>query len=82
MKSEKVIILNWYVNKCQVLKTVYLCKVSFMLNIKCNIHIMNSLNKYFQFQFYKQIVMVTLHNISLNLIHWWKWLLIMQQTCL
>ena len=65
-----------------ILKTFYLCKVSFMLNIKCNIHNMNSLNKYFQFQFYKQIVIVSLYNISLNLIHGWKWLLIMQQTWL
>ena len=30
---------------------------------------MNSLNKYFQFQFYKQIVIVSLYNISLNLIY-------------
>ena len=43
---------------------------------------MNSLNKYFQFQSYKQIVIVSLYNISLNLIYWWKWLLIMQQTWL
>jgi hypothetical protein len=34
------------------LKTFYLCKVSFM----------NSLNKYFQFEFYMYIVLISLYN--------------------
>ena len=76
------VLINEKENKVIILKTLYLCKVSFILNIKYNILNLNSLNKYFQFQFYKQIVIVSLYNILLNLIYWWKWLLIMQQTWL
>ena len=35
-----------YVNKCEVLKTLYLYKVSSRINLKCNIHSLNSLNEY------------------------------------
>ena len=35
-----------YVNKCEVLKTLYLCKVSSRINLKCNVHSLNSLNEY------------------------------------
>ena len=35
MKREKS--YNLYVNKCQVLKTFYLCKVSFRINLKYNV---------------------------------------------
>ena len=38
---------NLYAHKCQVLKTFYLCKVDFGINLKCNVHNLNSLNKYF-----------------------------------
>ena len=36
MKREKS--YNLYVNKCKVLKTFYLYKVSFMINLKCTVH--------------------------------------------
>ena len=42
-KENKVYL---YVNKCEDLKTLYLCKVSFRINLKCIIHSLNSLNKY------------------------------------
>ena len=35
-----------YVNKCEVLKTLYLYKVSPRINLKCNVHSLNSLNEY------------------------------------
>ena len=35
MKREKS--YNLYVDKCQVLKTFYLCKVGFRINLKCNV---------------------------------------------
>ena len=35
-----------YVNKCEVLKTLYLYKVSSRINLECNIHSLNSLNEY------------------------------------
>jgi hypothetical protein len=34
-----------YVNKCEVLKTLYLYKVSSRINLECNIHSLNSLNE-------------------------------------
>ena len=62
--------------------SIILFKVSFRMNLKCNVHNLNSLNKYLLFQFYMHIVIISLYNISLNLIYWWKciWLLIMQHT--
>ena len=36
--KEKGESYNLYVDKCQVLKTFYLCKVSFRINLKCNVH--------------------------------------------
>ena len=35
-----------YVNKCEVLKTLYLCKLSSRINLKCIVHSLNSLNEY------------------------------------
>ena len=57
--KEKGESYNLYVDKCQILKTFYLCKVSFRINLKWNV------NKYFQFQFYMHIVIISLYYISL-----------------
>jgi hypothetical protein len=48
-------------------------KVSIRINLKRNIHTLNSLNKYLSFQFYMHNVIISLYNISLNFIYWWKW---------
>jgi hypothetical protein len=42
-KENKVYL---YVNKCEVLKTLYLYKVSPRINLTCNVHSLNSLNEY------------------------------------
>jgi hypothetical protein len=37
-KKEKRERYNLYVNKCQVLKIIDLLKMSFRINLKCNVH--------------------------------------------
>ena len=78
--NEKEKGYNLYVNKCEILKIFYLCKVSFRLNLKCNVHNLNNLNKYMYIVFLISIVHAHCNNISVNHIYRWKGLLVMQKT--